>query len=156
MPGYWKGTHQERHHGQAAILDLLQLQLVQLLRGGLGVAEGVKGAARVAVLCALEHALKTKKGAWLSLRTRHAMAVVKWEMHQDVSFLIQGSWLRRINIQDRRLASPITASLANRRAAGIKHAKKKIRIAADLAARLADVLPPLALNESVRKHHGHE
>lgn len=34
--------------------------------------------------------------------------------------------------------------------------QKKIRIAADLAARLADVLPPLALNESVRKHHGHE
>mmetsp|Transcript_34743 Transcript_34743/g.61953 ORF Transcript_34743/g.61953 Transcript_34743/m.61953 type:complete len:279 (-) Transcript_34743:85-921(-) len=55
---------QHGHHGEASVLDLLQLQLVHV---ALGHAHGVEGAAGVAGGGALEGALQAQEGAGLSL-----------------------------------------------------------------------------------------
>lgn len=48
------GTHQDGDHGQAAVLDLLNLELLQRL-GVVGQRQRVEGAARVQRVQAIEH-----------------------------------------------------------------------------------------------------
>jgi len=75
---------QEGHHGQAPVLDLLQLQLIQLLGAGLGVAQGVEDAAWVAVIGTLEHALQAEESAGLSLAAWVAEVLPPLALHECI------------------------------------------------------------------------
>lgn len=115
----------KRHHGQPAVLDLLQLVLLRDLRALLGQAEGVKGAAWVGVLGALEGALQAEEGPGLGLRV--ACGVGRWAAAHA-----HGSWH---GVRRPSQAAPRCAHT-------------------HLAAGLADVLPPLALHKPVHEERG--
>lgn len=76
---------QEGNHGKAAVLDLLQLQLVDVRSGARSKTKGVKGTTRISRHAStLESGLEAQEGALLSLASRILHVLPAFDLNKIV------------------------------------------------------------------------